>query len=121
MVKKALTGGEDCRKCEEASDYLKSRGLWDRVDEIVWAIEDDPNSPGMELGRRHGVEREPFFIVRDGQGGGPAIYTSVLQLLGERLGAAVRISKGSPPASRTACFTTLAMPSRWLKQIASSD
>ena len=37
------------------------------------------------------------------------------------LGAAVRISKGSPPASRTASFTTLAMPSRWLKQIASSD
>ena len=37
------------------------------------------------------------------------------------LGAAVRISNGSPPASRTASFTTLAMPSRWLKQIASSD
>ena len=45
MVKKALTGGEDCRKCEEASDYLKARGLWERVDEIVWAIEDDPDSP----------------------------------------------------------------------------
>src|SRR5215207_9423100 len=37
------------------------------------------------------------------------------------LGAAVRISKGSPPASRTASLTTFAMPSRWLKQIASSD
>src|SRR5262245_4085992 len=37
------------------------------------------------------------------------------------LGAAVRISNGSPPASRTASFTTFAMPSRWLKQIASSD
>src|SRR5689334_20997017 len=37
------------------------------------------------------------------------------------LGAAVRISKGRPPASRTAAFTTAAMPSRWLKQIASSD
>src|SRR5262245_10226151 len=88
MVKKALAGGEDCRKCEEASDYLKARGLWDRVDEIVWAIEDDPDSPGMELGRRHGVDRAPFFIVRDGQGE-PAIYTSVLQLVRERLGAAV--------------------------------
>ena len=88
MVKKALTGGEDCRKCEEASDYLKARGLWDRVDEIVWAIEDDPDSAGMELGRRHGVDRAPFFIVRDGQGE-PTIYTSVLQLVRERLGAAV--------------------------------
>ncbi len=37
------------------------------------------------------------------------------------LGAAVRISNGRPPASRTASFTTVAMPSRWLKQIASSD
>src|ERR1700730_9177178 len=37
------------------------------------------------------------------------------------LGAAVRISNRSPPASRTASFTTLAIPSRWLKQIASSD
>lgn len=88
MVKKALTGGEDCRKCEEASDYLKARGLWERVDDIVWAIEDDPDSPGMELGRRHGVERAPFFIVRDGQGE-PAIYTSVLQLVRDRLATAV--------------------------------
>ena len=37
------------------------------------------------------------------------------------LGAAVRISNGRPPASRTASLTTFAMPSRWLKQIASSD
>ena len=37
------------------------------------------------------------------------------------LGAAVRISNGRPPASRTASLTTFAIPSRWLKQIASSD
>src|SRR5215471_15670497 len=37
------------------------------------------------------------------------------------LGAAVRISNGTPPASRTASLTTFAIPSRWLKQIASSD
>src|SRR6185436_3549825 len=42
-------------------------------------------------------------------------------LMMKSLGAAVRISKGRPPASRTASLTTLAMPSRWLKQIASSD
>jgi hypothetical protein len=90
MVKKALRGGDDCRKCEEASAYLKARGLWDRVDEVVWAVEDDPDSPGMELGRRHGVERAPFFIVRDAEGE-PAIYTSVLQLVRERLGEAVSV------------------------------
>src|SRR6185436_4464159 len=37
------------------------------------------------------------------------------------LGAAVRISNGRPPAARTASFTTFATPSRWAKQIASSD
>ncbi len=37
------------------------------------------------------------------------------------LGAAVRTSNGNPPAARTASFTTFATPSRWLKQIASSD
>jgi hypothetical protein len=30
------------------------------------------------------------------------------------LGAAVRISKGTPPASRIACFTSRATWSRWL-------
>jgi hypothetical protein len=84
MVKKALRGGSDCRKCEEASEYLKSRGLWDRVDEVIWAIEDDPDSPGMALGRAHGIDRAPFFVVRD-EGREPTVYTSVLQLVRERL------------------------------------
>jgi hypothetical protein len=88
MVKKALRGGADCRKCEEASDYLKSRGLWHRVDEVIWAIEEDPDSPGMALGRAHGVDRAPFFIVRD-EGRDPAVYTSVLQLVRERLNTQV--------------------------------
>ena len=37
------------------------------------------------------------------------------------LGAAVRISNGRPPAARIASLTIVAMPSRWLKQIASSE
>ena len=37
------------------------------------------------------------------------------------LGAVVRTSNGRPPAARIASFTTLATPSRWEKQIASSD
>ena len=37
------------------------------------------------------------------------------------LGAAVRISNGRPPAARIASLTSFAMPSRWLKQIASSE
>jgi hypothetical protein len=87
IVKKKLKDGSDCRKCAEATEHLKSRGLWDRVDEVVWAYEDDPDSPGAVLGRRLGVERAPFFVVREGAE--EQVYTSVLQLIRERLGKTV--------------------------------
>jgi hypothetical protein len=82
MVKKTLADGSDCRKCAEVTAFLQSRGLWDRIDEVVWAREDDPESPGMVLGRRLGVERAPFFVVRDERG--ETVYTSALQLIQER-------------------------------------
>jgi len=87
MVKKILADGSDCRKCAEASEYLHSRGLWGHVDEIVWALENDPDSPGMVLGARLGVDRAPFFVVRDDSG--EAVYTSVLQLVRDKLSAPV--------------------------------
>jgi hypothetical protein len=87
MVKKRLADGSECRKCSEATAHLQSRGLWSRIDEIVWAVENDPTSAGMELGQRLGVERAPFFVVRDP--GGEAVYVSVLQLVKERFDAAV--------------------------------
>lgn len=86
MVKKRLADGSDCRKCAEATDHLRSRGLLDRIDEIVWAEEGNPSSPGMVLGARLGVERAPFFVVRDDTG--EKVYTSVLQLV-QRLGQSV--------------------------------
>lgn len=88
MVKKRLADGSECRKCVEATEHLRSRGLWERIDEIVWAHEDDPASPGMALGQQLGVDRAPFFVVRDGEGD-RAVYTSVLHLVRERLGQAV--------------------------------
>ncbi len=88
MVKKKLRDGSDCRKCAEATEHLRSRGLLDRIDEVVWALEDDPSSPGMALGARLGVDRAPFFVVRD-DAGGEQVYTSVLQLVRERLGQSV--------------------------------
>ena len=91
MVKKRLVDGSECRKCIEATDCLKSRGLWDRVDDIVWADEGDAASPGIQLGERLGVELAPFWVVRDGTG--EAIYTSVLQLVRERLGQAVSVQE----------------------------
>jgi hypothetical protein len=87
MVKKKLKDGSDCRKCAEATEHLRSRGLLDRIDEVVWAIEDDPSSRGMALGALLGVERAPFFVVRDERG--EQVYTSVLQLVRERFGHSV--------------------------------
>lgn len=84
MVKKKMKDGSDCRKCAEITEHLKTRGLWNRVDEVVWAIEDDATSPGMVLSERLGVERAPFFVVRDDNG--ETVYTSMLQLIRERLG-----------------------------------
>ncbi len=87
MVKKRLQDGSECRKCAEAMDHLRNRGLLDRIDEIVWAEEGDPRSPGILLGERLKVERAPFFIVRDGNE--EKVYVSVLRLIGERLGQKV--------------------------------
>src|SRR5438477_6437225 len=82
MVKKRLLDGTECRKCQDATAHLQSRGLWKRIDEIVWANEGDEESAGMVLSRRLGVERAPFFVVRDE--GGEEVYVSVLQLVRER-------------------------------------
>ncbi len=87
MIKKRLADGSECRKCQEATAHLQSRGLWPRIDEIVWADEGDATSPGMVLGTKLGVAHAPFFIVRDEQG--ESVYVSVLQLTRERLGVAV--------------------------------
>jgi len=87
MVKKTTRDGAECRKCAEATAHLKGRGLWDRIDEVVWAAEDDPTSPGMVLGSQHGVDRAPFFIVKDG--GAEQIYTSVVRLIQDHLKAPV--------------------------------
>lgn len=85
MVKKALADGSDCRKCEEATNHLQSRGLWDRIDEVVLAREGDAASPGMVISARLGVDRAPFFVVTD-EAGTETVYTSVLQLVRERMG-----------------------------------
>ena len=87
MVKKRLKDGSDCRKCSEAMEHLRNRGLLDRIDEVIWAIEDDPQSPGMVLGERLGVERAPFFVVREGDT--EKVYVSVLRLIQDHLGGKV--------------------------------
>jgi hypothetical protein len=91
MVKKTLADGSDCRKCAEARDFLLARGLWDRVNDVVVADETDPGSAGMVLSARLGVDRAPFFVIRDDEG--ETVYTSVLHLVRERLHGAVTMAE----------------------------
>ncbi len=79
MVKKRLQSGEPCPKCMEVQAFLEERGLWSQVDEVVWADEADPDSPGWALAREHDVSLAPFFVVREGDGA-TRVYTSALQL-----------------------------------------
>ncbi len=88
MVKKRTRDGAECGKCADATARLHERGLWDRIDDVVWAVEGDPESAGNVLGRRLGVDRAPFFVVRE-DGGAETVYTSVLKLIRERLGQQV--------------------------------
>src|SRR5256885_17076456 len=93
MVKKKMADGSDCRKCADVTAYLQARGFWDRIDEVVWAHENDPESPGMVLGKRLGIERAPFFVLRDERG--ETVYTSALQLIQER---SVTVAHTAEPA-----------------------
>src|SRR5690242_16376965 len=88
MIKKRLADGSDCRKCADAMGILESRGLWNRIDDVIWVHENDPASPGWAIAERLGIDRAPFFIVRD-EHGREETYTSVLSLIRERLGADV--------------------------------
>jgi len=82
MVKKLLANGEPCAKCSQAQELLERRGLWDQIDEVVWAREGDPASPGAQLAQRHQVELAPFFVIsEDGQG--DRVVTSTLKLVQE--------------------------------------
>ncbi len=87
MVKKRLATGEPCPKCVQAEELLKSRDLWYRIDEVVWADEGDPASAGMRLATEFGVAAAPFFLVREAPGGPSVVYESVLKLIKERFTA----------------------------------
>ena len=101
MVKKQLLNGEPCKKCLEAETLLKNRGLWSRIDEVVWAIEGHPDSPGMQLAAEFKVELAPFFVVRD-DNGQTRVYTSTLQFIKELLSADGATAAPSNTATATA-------------------
>src|SRR5450432_3205877 len=85
MVKKQLLSGEPCKKCVDAEALLKARGLWSRIDEVVWAVEGDADSAGMKLAARYKVDLAPFFVLEQ-EGAEPRVYTSTLLFIKEALG-----------------------------------
>jgi phosphoadenosine phosphosulfate reductase len=82
MVKKLLQNGEPCAKCGQAEDMLRGRGVWDQIDEVVWAREGDAESPGARLAQKHGVELAPFFII-ERPGKDAEVVSSTLKLIKE--------------------------------------
>lgn len=66
MVRKRLPNGQACKKCVQAEEMLRRRGLWEAIDEVIWADETDPHSKGMLLSQQHDIETTPFFVVDRG-------------------------------------------------------
>jgi phosphoadenosine phosphosulfate reductase len=91
---------------------LRRRGVWDRIDEVVWAVEGESDSPGNRLGRAHGVKVAPFFVV-DAGGAEPAVYTSGMKMLRD-------LFPKTPPPAKEASFDTARIPTL-AEQLAGAD
>lgn len=87
MVKKIFADGRPCAKCADVLARLESSGHIDRIDVIVDAREDDPDSPGMQLAKQYEVDRAPFFVVETDNNAEVQIYTVYLKLVMEVLEA----------------------------------
>jgi len=105
MVKKRLENGNACDKCIQAEELLKSKGHWDKIHEVLWAIDGNPNSPGMELAAAKGVKVAPFFIVRDDTGR-EHVYVSVLKFIKECLNVAADSPRSAESASNADAVST---------------
>jgi len=55
------------------------------IDEVMVADERDERSNGMQLARKLGVERAPFFVVEDA--GSTQVYTVYFKFVKQVLGA----------------------------------
>lgn len=82
MVKKQLANGQPCEKCLQAESMLREKGLWERIDEVVIALEGDASSPGMQWGVKYNVQQAPFFVVQRDDGT-EQVYTSTLRFVKE--------------------------------------
>lgn len=84
FVKKILADGQPCGKCRDVEQRLTDGDHWHAIDRVVVADERDPNSPGMQLGAKLGIERAPFFVVEYNDK--TVVYTVFLKFIKEVLG-----------------------------------
>lgn len=80
MVKKRMSCGNACKKCDHAEELLRARGLWQDIDQVIWADVSDPNGEGMRLAKAHEVELAPFFIIEN-QGQPSELFTSTIRFI----------------------------------------
>ncbi len=97
MVKKRLASGEPCEKCAQAEEMLRRRNYWDRIDEILWAVEGDETSAGARKAAEHGVKLAPFFVVEQ-DGVEPKVVTSTLRLLKQHLEPSEKSESSTAPS-----------------------
>lgn len=84
LVKKITADGNLCKKCEEVQQKMEAAGQMSAIDNVVIADERDPQSEGMILAEKYGVERAPFFIVEHPHQE-PDIYTVYFKFVKEIL------------------------------------
>lgn len=88
FVKKIMADGKPCRKCADVEQRLRDADLFDKIDQVVIAYEDDPESEGMQLAKQYKVESAPFFIVENDDGA-TEVYTIYFKFLKEVLNTAI--------------------------------
>ena len=84
VVKKVKTDGSLCRKSAKVLRELEQAKLLNKIDQIVFAQENRPESSGMALAYEHQVPAAPFFLVEQ-EDGSTQIYTDYLHFFQEVL------------------------------------
>jgi phosphoadenosine phosphosulfate reductase len=104
MVKKIKENGEECRKCLQVTERLRTSNELSLIDKVVYADERNPDSGGFMLAKEHNIDIAPFFIVEDK--GDVTIYKTYMdfkkQVLSNALGKTGEIKEKSKAASRAA-------------------
>ncbi len=78
FVKKIMENGEECKKCAEVTERLKSGSELKFIDNIVFADMRDHNAEGNQLAEKYNVDIAPFFIVEES--GNVIIYKTYMEL-----------------------------------------